>query len=193
MKKKYIIIPVSALALIMAAYFPIKKTVGKSDFMTGWGKVLSDNSNDKTENMQQSNTGCKVSAKGTASKNIVSDEDIFEAGNDVLITKQEIEIAKAFYVLQGQSDREAEQAAIKYVEEYNALYVDAVNNGFDVTEQEVDKYITDLKTMAKQAENSEDVKKVISQFKSEDEYWDYQKIVCQKQLPIQKYVQSRMI
>lgn len=191
MKKKYLLVLISVLAVVMITYFPIKKTIGKIDFMSGWGKILSDDSKDKTEVAQkQSDTAYKLSVKGAGSEDIISSEDIFEAGNDVLITNQEIEIAKAFYVLQGQSEKDAAKTAVKYVEEYNAMYIEAVNNGYDVNEKEVDEYISDLKTMTEQAENSDDVKKVIAQFDTEEEYWHYQRIVCQKQLPIQKYVQS---
>ncbi len=90
--------------------------------------------------------------------------------------------------MQGQSEKNAEKEAVKYMEEFNAMYVEAVNNGFDVTEQEVDDYISELQKMSEEAENADDVKKVIAQFESEDAYWEYQKTVCRKQLPIQKYV-----
>ena len=191
MKRKKIIIAVSALALIMTTYFPIKKIIGKVNFMTDWGKVLNNDSKSKTEDAQRQNgINYRISAFGTDSNNIVSNEDIFEVGNDILISNQEIEVAKAFYILQGQNEKDAEQAAIKYVEEYNAMYVEAVNNGYNVTEKEIDEYVTDLKVMAEQAENSYDVKKVIDQFDSEDEYWNYQKNICNKQLQVQKYVKS---
>ncbi len=191
MKKKYLLITISALAIVMAAYYPVKKIIGKTDFMSNWGKILSDDSKDKTSvSQKQSSTKYKLFINADNSDNIISAEDIFEAGNDVLITNQEIQIAKDFFVLQGQSETDATQAAVKYVEEYNAMYVEAVNKGYDVTEKEIDEYISDLKAMTMQAENAEDVKKVIAQFDSEDEYWNYQKIICQKQLPVQKYVKS---
>ena len=52
----------------------------------------------------------------------------------------------------------------KYMKEFNAMYVEAVNNGFDVTEQEVDDYISELKKLSEEAENADDVEKVIAQF-----------------------------
>ena len=39
-------------------------------------------------------------------------------------------------------------------------------------------------------ENREQLNSVIKGFGSEDEYWDYEYMVYQKQLPIQKYVKS---
>ncbi len=111
-------------------------------------------------------------------------------GYDIVITNKEVEIAKSFYELQGQSEEDAEKSAVKYMEEFSAMYVEAINNGFDVTQEEVEEYVAGLKETAKEAANSEDVYKVISQFESEEEYWEYQKEVCKKQLPIQKYVKS---
>lgn len=191
MKKRTGIIVLSVLAVIIIAYFPVKKIVGKNDFMSEWGRVLSDDSKEKADNTNKQD-GCnyKISSVGLSSKTIISSDDIFEAGTDVLITNQELKIAKAFYILQGQSENKAEKAAVKYVEQYNAMYVEAVDNDFDVTEKEIDDYTSEFKTMAAQSGNSFDIEKVIAQFDSEDEYWNYQKIVLQKQLPIQKYIQS---
>lgn len=80
--------------------------------------------------------------------------------------------------------------ANKHVEELNALYVEAINNGFDVTSDEVNDYIKELKNILKNAENQEEIKSVMNAFDSEDEYWDYEYTVYQKQLPVQKYVKS---
>ncbi len=191
MKKKYLFIIISMLAVVMVAYYPVKKTVGKTDFMSNWGKILSKDSKDKTSDLQKrSNTKYGLFINSDSTDNATSSEDIFEVGNDVVITNQEIQIAKEFFALQGQSEKDAAQAAVKYVEEYNAMYVEAVSKGYDVTEKEIDEYISELKAMTMHAENSKDVKKVMAQFDSEDEYWNYQKEVCKKQLPVQKYVKS---
>ena len=39
-----------------------------------------------------------------------------------------------------------------------------MNNVFDVTEQDVDNYISELKKLSEEAENADDVEKVIAQF-----------------------------
>lgn len=52
----------------------------------------------------------------------------------------------------------------KYMKEFNVMYVQALNNVFDVTEQEVDDYISELKKLSEEAENADDVEKVIAQF-----------------------------
>lgn len=188
MKKGWRAVLIAVLGICIISYFPAKKILSKSDFMPEWGKILSSRNKDAANEKSNSGINYRLAVKGISSENFISVEDVFEEGTDVLITNQEIEAAKSFYILQGQDEAEAEQSAIKYVEEYNAMYIEAVNNGYDVTEEEVDKYVSDFKVMAKQADNSDDIMKVIAQFESENEYWEYQKVVCQKQLPIQKYV-----
>lgn len=189
MKRKISVIILSVLAVGIISYFPVKYIIGKNDVMSQWGNILSKQTqNEKNGVSSFGDTNYKLTTKGINSQSIVSGEEIYEAGTDVLISKQEVEQAKEFYVLQGQSEKNAEKEAVKYMEEFNAMYVEAVNNGFDVTEQEVDDYISELQKVSEEAENADDVKKVIAQFESEDAYWEYQKTVCRKQLPIQKYV-----
>ena len=50
------------------------------------------------------------------------------------------------------------------MKEFNVMYVQALNNVFDVTEQDVDDYISELKKLSEEAENADDVEKVIAQF-----------------------------
>lgn len=52
----------------------------------------------------------------------------------------------------------------KYMKEFNVMYVQALNNVFYVTEQDVDDYISELKKLSEEAENADDVEKVIAQF-----------------------------
>ena len=188
-KKRVSVIMVSVLAVGIITYFPAKQILGKNDILSEWGKILSGETTKEIINDEKYNdTKYRLSTKGIISNNIVSGDEVIEAGSDILITRQEMERVKSFYVLKGQSEKEAEKTALKYIEEYNAMYVEAVNNGFNVTEKEVDEYILALKTTMKQAANASDVEKIIAQFESEEEYWEFEKMVYQKQLPVQKYV-----
>lgn len=190
-KKRVSVIMMAVLAVGIITYFPAKQILGKNytDILSEWGKILSGETTKEIINDEKYNdTKYRLSTKGIISNNIISGDEVYEAGFDILITKQEVERVTSLYVLQGQSEKEAEKSALKYIEEYNAMYVEAINNGFDVTEKEVDEYISALKITVKQAANSSDVEKVIAQFESEDEYWEYEKNVYQKQLPVQKYV-----
>ena len=189
LKKRVSVIIMSVLAIGIITYFPAKQILGKNDILSEWGKILSSETTKEIINDEKYNdTKYKLSTKGIISNNIVSGDEVIEAGSDILITGQEMERVKSFYVLKGQSEKEAEKTALKYIEEYNAMYVEAVNNGFNVTEKEVDEYISALKTTMKQAANASDVEKIIAQFESEEEYWEFEKMVYQKQLPVQKYV-----
>ena len=163
MKRKISVIILSVLAVGIISYFPVKYIIGKNDVMSQWGNILSKQTqNEKNGVCSFGDTNYKLTTKGINSQSVVSGEEIYEAGTDVLISKQEVEQAKEFYVLQGQSEKNAEKEAVKYMEEFNAMYVEAVNNGFDVTEQEVDDYISELQKMSEEAENADDVKKVIA-------------------------------
>ena len=187
MKKKISIIALCVAVAGVIAYFPIKTALGGNDVMSQWGKILSDDSKNETSG---SKGKFRIATDGPAAQTYSASDEIFECGKDILITKREIEVSKAFYMLKGESEKTAEKEAVKYMEEFNAMYVKAIKAGFDVTDEEVDNYIADLKKMSDEAENADDVKKVIAQFDSEDEYWAYEKEVYQKQFPIQKYFES---
>lgn len=187
MKKKISIIVLCVILVSVLAYFPLKTALGGNDAMSQWGKVLSDDSKKQT---QSSKSKFRIATDGPAAQTYSSSDEVFECGKDILITKREIEVSKAFYLINGENEKTAEKEAVKYMEEFNAMYVKAIKAGFDVTEEEVENYINDLKKIADEAENADDIKRVIAQFDSEDEYWEYEKEVYQKQLPIQKYVES---
>lgn len=119
-----------------------------------------------------------------------SADEIYAQGKSAVVTQKEIEQAIKFYKLTGLSDADAKAEAEKYLFEYEALYAKAIEAGFDVSEQEVINYVNEFKNFAMQADNKEDIIAVMSEFSSEDEYWDYQVEVYKKSLPIQKYVES---
>lgn len=152
-----------------------------------WGNVLS--SDDKDENVKGGKK-YKLALKGEYSDNVENINGIAEAGKDVLVTEDEIEKAEKFYKMSGVGEKSAEEKAIKYVEEQNALYVEAIKNGYDITEQELDEYIKELKHTVSIAENKEAVEEVIKSFDSEEEYWQYERELYKKLLPIQKYVKN---
>ena len=132
----------------------------------------------------------KTSLVGNYSANKVEGDEVSQVGKDILITDSELNQMSDFYVLQGKSRQEADKTAKEYAQEYNALYVEAVKNGFDATDEEVKTYVDNLKEELNKPENKEQLNSMIKGFGSEDEYWDYEYMVYQKQLPIQKYVKS---
>ena len=52
-----------------------------------------------------------------------------------------------FYLHDGESEANAHQLAVKDAMERNALYVAAIQNGFSVTDEEIQEWLTKLRTM----------------------------------------------
>lgn len=69
-----------------------------------------------------------------------------------------------------------------------ALYQAAIENGYSVTDEEVWNYLEELKDTIHNAGNKEDIIAIIRQFETENDYWNFEFSVYQKNLPIQKYV-----
>ncbi|MBE5927897.1 MAG: hypothetical protein E7267_00745 [Lachnospiraceae bacterium] len=129
----------------------------------------------------------KISTEGICSEYTVLGNEIFSVGRDILITKQEIEDAKEVYILQGQSEEDAKAAAVKYMEEYNAIYAEAVNNGIYATEEEIEKYIADQKNMTEEAKGIEYLAEAADLNDTESEFWELQ---MAKSCIIQKYAKA---
>ena len=85
----------------------------------------------------------------------------------------------------------AKKEAVKYMAEREALYQEALAQGFTVTDEEVWDYLDTLNETINQADNKEDALKIMEQFATEQDYWDFEFLVYQKNLPIQKYVQHK--
>lgn len=117
-----------------------------------------------------------------------SDDHVAYIGKDVVITRSEIEAAKRVYLANGEDDKRAEQDAIRTMQEFNALYADAEMNGFHATEDDIEKYLSELKEMLKVAENADDMERIMRTFGDEEAFWDYMRKVYIKRLPAQNYV-----
>ena len=118
----------------------------------------------------------------------INTKDALLVGEEIIVTKEEVENAKDYYLANNESDANAEKDAIEYMTEFDAMYCTAVNAGYDVSEGEVRKYVMDLREMLKNVENADDVQQIISTYDSEDAYWEDMVRVYYKQLPIEKYV-----
>lgn len=114
-----------------------------------------------------------------------AEEEIAEVGENIAITEEEVNQYEAFYELQGEKD--AEEKALSYAEERNALYVKAIENGYDVTDEEVYAYLDELKAMLQEENNQEMYHSAMEGFESEEDYWAYEFTVYKVDLPIQKY------
>lgn len=126
--------------------------------------------------------------KNNVEKQDSEEDDIYARGKNTIITNSEIEQAKDFYMISGLDEEEALAQSIEYVTEREALYQAAIQSGYSVTDEEVWAYLDELKEFITEVDNKEDVMAVINQFDSEQDYWDYEFSVYQKDLPIQNYV-----
>lgn len=119
----------------------------------------------------------KFSDWGNLLKQYANDENgnemIYARGKNGVITNKEVE------------------QAILYVEEREALYQQAIEAGYTVTDKEVYDYLEELKQFINQSENKEDAMAIIQQFDSEEDYWNYEFEVYKKDLPIQKYMAAK--
>lgn len=116
-------------------------------------------------------------------------EDIYEVGENIIITQNDLDQYETFYELEGSSDADVQKLAATYAEQQAALYAEAIKAGFSVTDQEVSEYLADLKENL-ETENKELYEHALEGFDSEEDYWDFENKVYQVDLPIQKYVKS---
>ena len=181
MKKKIIAIAVVMVLAVGISIPLISNATQVTDKNEKWGQSLKKTYDEKKVADAQK---YKTSLVGNYSANKVEGDEVSQVGKDILITDSELNQMSDFYVLQGKSRQEADKTAKEYAQEYNALYVEAVKNGFDATDEEVKTYVDKLKAELNKPENREQLDSVIKGFGSEDEYWDYEYMVYQKQIQI---------
>ncbi len=146
----------------------------KSSFMARWGESLNHSWKERSVS-KTSNLG---------------EDSIYKKGNRVSITNADIERATKFFQLSGDNETVAREKAIIETEQLYALYAEAINKGYSVTDQEVKEYLNELKELLNTANNKEDIQDLIQAFNSEEEYWEFQFSVYQINLPVQKYVKD---
>ena len=78
--------------------------------------------------------------------------------------------------------------AVNYAEQRNALYASAIINGYGVTDEQIDSYLTELKKNLKEAITDSEYQELIKPYGSEQDYWNYEFYVYTMNLPIQNYV-----
>ncbi|MBR1692665.1 MAG: hypothetical protein IJ711_07810 [Lachnospiraceae bacterium] len=167
MKKKIKILILLGLCLVATCLIgaSVLAHTTTSTKLAAWGRYLNDKNHDAS----------------------VAD-DIYAQGEKTCITTKDIEQVQNFYMLSGKDEKTAWEEAVQYVKEREALYQAAIDNGYSVTDQEVWDYIDELKKTVDSADNKEDALAIIRQFDSEQDYWNYEFSVYQKNLPIQNYV-----
>lgn len=118
-----------------------------------------------------------------------NDEEIpYAIGNNATITVAQMDIAEYFYSLKGFDEDKAREAAYEDLKKQEALYQKACQLGYSVTDAEIQKQIADYKNIVKTAENRNEILQVISQFDSEEAFWEYEARVFSRDMISQKYV-----
>ena len=172
-KAKIIIGILSISSLLLAFGMHVTAQSKEGSIMSAWGKIL------------------KVYSEKVYSENEeVEKPEIYMLGNSAQITEADIKQGTELFVLSGMDREQAREEAIKYAMKREALYEEAINNGYTVTDEEVRAYLEELKEAINSADNKEDALQVIKAFDSEKKYWDFEFEVYKKDLPIQKYVES---
>ena len=121
-------------------------------------------------------------------KDYDSDEmSVYFKGKTAVITKKDLEMSIDNLVLSGLKEENAIKEAVKLTMEREALYEEAVAEGFNVTDDEIKAYLEELKGMMDKADNKDQVDAIIKGFGSEDKYWDFEFSIYKKDLPIIKY------
>lgn len=164
-RKNYFVFIIIGICLLVIFSISSSTQSPEISVMQAWGRILKSNSDSITD----------------------STRAVFAQGNNAVVLEKDINQAAQLYKLGGMSEKEARKAAEEYMLEYEAMYAKAINAGFQVTDEEVHAYLNDLKEFLKGVNNKDEVQAVISQFDTEEDYWDYQFEVYKKSLPIQKY------
>lgn len=112
---------------------------------------------------------------------------VYFKGKTAVITKKDLEMSIDNLVLSGLKEENAIKEAVKLTMEREALYEEAVAEGFNVTDDEIKDYFEELKGTMDKAENKVQVDAIIKGFGSEEKYWDFEFGIYKKDLPIIKY------
>lgn len=109
-------------------------------------------------------------------------------GSYDLDMESDVELMKQFEELKGLDSEEAEHMAYKEVGETEALYYEAIAQGYEVTEEELLNDIEDVEHRMELPESVTYYEAMKEAFASEGDYRDLLLAQRRKQLPIEKYL-----
>lgn len=149
-----------------------------------------------TQNSTDKNTSYKwgnyLNKNSSETSKPLTDTEIYAKGKNATISVQEMKQAIYFFEIQGNSKKDAEKLAYEYMKKSAALYAEAIEKGYNVTEEEVKTQVEELQSFMEDDSLDEtsknQVQSVIEGFDSEEEYWEYERQVYQKLLTSEKYV-----
>ena len=120
----------------------------------------------------------------------LDEKEICAIGNNTVVTKEQVQLYTKFYEITYDKTL-SQKKAVAYAKERNALYVAAMQNGYQVTDEQVKAYVEELKQNLDGIWTKEQKEKLLSGFASEDDYWAFEQKVYRIDLPIQNYVRAK--
>jgi|GEM_PF-2059958 len=118
----------------------------------------------------------------------LDDNVIFLKGKDTVITKDEVIIYEKFFSEIGEDD--PYQKASDYAKRRHALYAAAVKEGYAVSDNDVNAYLDDLRSMLKKALSDNEFSYMAPSLNPNTSYWDYEFWICRIDLPIKNYEEA---
>ncbi|MCP1102227.1 hypothetical protein M2454_000554 [Aequitasia blattaphilus] len=180
MKFKKRLLSFAAIFLLFSAMYlnSVADETKSNKELDSWGEYLA-----------TQNTNPKFRSRSTKKKS-------YAKGNHIIVTSEDIAQAKIFFSIAGMTDEIATEAAYEHVTQRESLYYQALQNGYLCSDGEVLEKIQELKDILigenASTESKQQAEEIIKHFDNEEAYWDYQKKVYEKNLPIEKYVSSLM-
>lgn len=183
MKHKYIALIISAAILIIGSISFVLAS-GRDSFSAKWGSYLNQNSKAEDPSGEYHIISDKYSQ---FNDDRVEREGIYAVGKNLIITRTDIDQAKTYYLLTDSSEEEALSTAIDYTEKYEAIWFEAICNGYEATDEEINTRLQELKDIFGKTDSKEDIQEFINSFDSEEAFWKYEYNVYKKSLPIEKF------
>ena len=137
-------------------------------------------------------SGFDASVWGKKLKNQYMDDTPYAVGRDGIITKAQVEARQYFYQVRGLNEEEALCAALQELMEEEAMYQKALSLGITVADEEVFAYLGKMKAILElsddKVDNAGELLRIMDQFDSPEDYWEFEYSVTYREMIIQKYV-----
>jgi hypothetical protein len=193
MKKLSLLLGTFGLCVILSACGNNNETISESEAATQKDVVIESGSEDATENYTSYAKDIdSYYSKDGDMENLVEkldDDGIFEIGKNIIISNDEVAQYETFYENAGEED-DALAKAQEYARERNALYAAAIENGFTVTDEDINNYLEDRKEEIKSIISDDEYQELCEKYGTEDDYWAFEFEVYKINLPIQNYTKS---
>ena len=175
--KKAIICVACLIGICSISAIASEYSESESFDFSGWGQTLKN-----------------VAEKPSKSRSRTAADETLVQGKEVAISESDVDMGTQFYQAAGFTEEEAREQSVEYFKEYEAMYAEAIAKGYSATDEEIEGYLEEMKASIFSDTTDETTqaqyREMIGQFDSEEDYWNYEKEVYRKQLPIEKMVRD---